>query len=368
MLSNKKFKNQMLIMLAIAIFLLADVVLFVNLKGLAMNSILTYPPAVKCDSVNRLFEDDDETFLKYAEFDKQRTLDLEGAGIYQCYCKDTSGIMGIFGEKNFCSEYSYGQFYIALFSNGMTGAIAVVNIAVRLFNIYLIGLVGFDYESQRIRMTMQSILYAQYFNTGIILLLSNANFDNTPFNFIPIRQQFPDTSTVWYILFGPTIIKTMLFYAVFPYLNYLIFFGMRLFRRFLDSGTKSCFGKDKKTFVDTKLKTPQQYVELYSGPDVAMNFKYSNVMNIVMVAFTHGIAIPLLWWITLFGIFNNYLFERILFAYYYKQPPLFDEKLNAKALNILQACPVIMMLMGYWYLGNRQMFFNKFSPIEDASG
>jgi len=109
-------------------------------------------------------------------------------------------------------------------------------------------------------------------------------------------------------------------------------------------------------------------VELYSGPDIMMNFKYSNVMNIILCAFTHGVALPILWPITLFGIINNYAFERIALAYYYKQPPLFDNRLNAKALNILQSCPVIMMCLGYWYLGNRQMFFNKFSPIEDAFG
>lgn len=52
------------------------------------------------------------------------------------------------------------MFYISMFSNVMTGTIAVVNITIRLLNIFLIGKIGYNYESQRIRMTMQSILYA----------------------------------------------------------------------------------------------------------------------------------------------------------------------------------------------------------------
>jgi len=91
-------------------------------------------------------------------------------------------------------------------------------------------------------------------------------------------------------------------------------------------------------------------------------------MVLVFVAFTHGIAIPILWPICLFGIFNNYFFERIALAYYYKQPPLFDNRLNSKALSILQLPPVIMLILGYWYLGNRQMFFNKYDTIETSFG
>ena len=157
----------------------------------------------------------------------------------------------------------------------------------------------------------------------------------------------------------------MLLYSVFPYLNFLIQYSITVIKRCKDSGTKSFWGKHKNNFA-TKCKNPQQYIELYSGPNVMMNFKYSNVLNIVLVAFTHGTAIPILWPITLFGIFNNYFCERILFAYYYKQPPLFDNKLNDQALNILEKCPIIMMLLGYWYLGNRQIFFNKYSHLEDA--
>ena len=47
-----------------------------------------------------------------------------------------------------------------------------------------------------------------------------------------------------------------------------------------------------------------------------------------MVAFTHGVALPMLFPVALFGLVNNYFTERILLAYYYRQPPMLDNRIN----------------------------------------
>ena len=41
-----------------------------------------------------------------------------------------------------------------------------------------------------------------------------------------------------------------------------------------------------------------------------------------------------------------------------------DNRLNDRALTILQGAPVAMLLMGFWQLGNPQMFFNQYEIIE----
>ena len=47
---------------------------------------------------------------------------------------------------------------------------------------------------------------------------------------------------------------------------------------------------------------------------------------------------------------------------------MYDNRLNDRAINTLKACPVIFLGMTYWYLGNRQAFFNKYTLIEIAYG
>jgi len=40
-------------------------------------------------------------------------------------------------------------------------------------------------------------------------------------------------------------------------------------------------------------------------------------------------------------------------TYYFKKPPMFDEKLNESVIGTLKWAPVFMMIFGYWIMGNR---------------
>ena len=251
-----------------------------------------------------------------------------------------------------------------MFVNGITVFIAISNIIVRAINIRLIRRVGYNTESQLMINIMGSILYASFINTSILILLCNANLETFKYlSWIPLRGQFHDTSTNWYVQIAPAIVQTVIVLAVFPQINFAIFCGIRLLQRFLDSGFRCC----SKT-PPTRKTTQRQYVDLYAGPEMLMYFKYSNVMNLVFAAFTHGAALPILFPVTWFGILNNYFTERILLAYYYRTPPMFDNKLDRAALRLLRFAPIFGLLMSYWYLGNRQIFFNESGLLAEAFG
>ena len=74
----------------------------------------------------------------------------------------------------------------------------------------------------------------------------------------------------------------------------------------------------------TKLKTVREFANRYGGPEIAMHSRYSKTLNLVCTTFMHGMALPILWPITLFGICNKLITETLLFAYFFKAPPLFD--------------------------------------------
>ena len=98
-----------------------------------------------------------------------------GTGVFQCFCLAHGSSDSIFDSDSFCFEFKRASLLISAFSNLTALIIAGINMTVRYLNIFLISKIGYNYESQRIRMVMQSILYAQYFNTALLLLLSNAN-------------------------------------------------------------------------------------------------------------------------------------------------------------------------------------------------
>jgi hypothetical protein len=87
-------------------------------------------------------------------------------------------------------------------------------------------------------------------------------------------------------------------------------------------------------------------------------------MNITFVTFMYGLALPILFPIALLAFFVLYVTERLTITYYYKKPPMYDEKMNEAAIGILKWAPFTMVLFGFWSLGNMQLFSNEVSPKE----
>jgi hypothetical protein len=92
-------------------------------------------------------------------------------------------------------------------------------------------------------------------------------------------------------------------------------------------------------------------VNLYSGPEHAMHFKYATILNTVFVTFMFGTALPILFPIAVFTFFNMYVCERVLLVYYYPKPPVYDEELNDLALKITKWAPIFLIFFGFWTLG-----------------
>ena len=151
---------------------------------------------------------------------------------------------------------------------------------------------------------MTTSFYSMFVNTALIQLLSNANFQQTILRVIPIRNQFNDFVSDWYVVIGRSLQNTMLMTAFLPYITFLIAFASK----------KLTVIKDRKHDIRnqfaTKMITIQQYVNAYSGPDVTLFARYASVLNQVFVAFTYGLALPLLFPICLIGLINMYITER----------------------------------------------------------
>lgn len=72
----------------------------------------------------------------------------------------------------------------------------------------------------------------------------------------------------------------------------------------------------------------------------------------------YGTMMPILFPIALFAFVNLYVNERLLLAYYYQQPPVYDDELVRLTVHYMKLAPLLMFLMGTWSLGNRQIFYN----------
>ena len=60
-----------------------------------------------------------------------------------------------------------------------------------------------------------------------------------------------------------------------------------------------------------------RYIDLYSGPDYIIHFKYSNILNVTYVTMMYGLGLPILFPIAMLTYLIFWSVERCGIAYTY---------------------------------------------------
>lgn len=103
--------------------------------------------------------------------------------------------------KSVCLKYDEMIFGSKAFSYTASFLIVMFNLVIRIVNIKIINKIGYDKKSDVTTQVMKKVLMASFLNTGLLLLLVNANLKDAPFpfNYIPLRGEYKDMNTQWYI-------------------------------------------------------------------------------------------------------------------------------------------------------------------------
>mmetsp|Transcript_21710 Transcript_21710/g.16011 ORF Transcript_21710/g.16011 Transcript_21710/m.16011 type:complete len:569 (+) Transcript_21710:1-1707(+) len=230
-----------------------------------------------------------------------------------------------------------------------------INYFLRLAIIALVIWIGNHTESEQTSMITDSVFIVQFLNTAFLLLAANANMkEQGPVLGFFFQGFIPDFTSQWYNDIGYSMMYTMEFNIYWPLIEFFMYWGMRLAFRALDRGIFSC------DTYKTKCTTLQQYVELYSGPVYFIHYKYSSILNITFVTFMYGLGIPAMWPIAVVQYFVLYIVEKLMIYYSYRQPPMYDNKLNDRVLGILSYAPLFLLTFGYWMVSNKQLLSNDY--------
>jgi len=222
--------------------------------------------------------------------------------------------------------------------------------------IKLIKWIGYDTHSEQLTKITNGIFIAQFFNTGILLLLVHANFDEVGLPFVDkhlFNGPFYDYTEGWYARVGHMIVQTMCINSIMP-----------LGIEFMPIATKWFFQRRDQSWKEdhtqrlytTKTSQIYQYMDLYSGPEFLIHFRYSSILNITFVTMMYGLGLPILFPIAAFAYFILYLCARYQVAYTYQMPPALDDLLTKNAINLLIFSPILLLLNGFWMLSNKQFF------------
>jgi hypothetical protein len=96
-------------------------------------------------------------------------------------------------------------------------------------------------------------------------------------------------------------------------------------------------------------------------------------MNITFVTMMYGLGMPVLFPVAAMSYLTLYCIEKIMLHYCYREPPMYDERLNNNALAILTYAPLLFLSFGYWMLSSKQLLSNNptdltYTNIDRTSG
>ena len=240
--------------------------------------------------------------------------------------------------------------------------IIAVNIILKTLIIKLITWVGEDTVSERLASITNGVFYAQFFNTGFLLLMVNANMkEHWPHFFTKhFGGIYHDYMPAWYADVGQKITQTMLINSILPYVTLTTSFLIPAIKRRLDSKFTGSPYKTKKTSMAL-------YKDLYSGIEYTLHFKYSGILNITYISMMYGLGMPILFPLAAFNFMNQYFCERMIAAWVVRLPAALDDKLTNNALEMLKWAPILFLFNGYWMVSNRQIFQNTWDYIVDQN-
>lgn len=131
------------------------------------------------------------------------------SGYLQCYCDNSvkeSFTPTEYEGVNICTEYFNFAYIVLGVTNIITGFIVVVNTIIKGFAISLITWIGYDTHSEQLTKITNGVFISLFFNTGILLILTNANFSQYH---LPLKNWFngayDDYSPGWYVYVANTL-------------------------------------------------------------------------------------------------------------------------------------------------------------------
>lgn len=95
------------------------------------------------------------------------------------------------------------------------------------------------------------------------------------------------------------------------------------------------------------------------GPECYFEYKFPEMGMIVLISFTFGSNIPILFPIALVALCVYYFLSKYRLAYFYRKPYNLSNKINKAFITNCELLPAVYAAIGFWVWSNRQIYENE---------
>ena len=197
-------------------------------------------------------------------------------------------------------------------------------------------------------------------NIGVVIMI--VNFDYGLESPIPLFQgSYRRFSVQWYRLVGSSICLQMLLMVFSTNLCNLAFQVMYACLRFKDRGWKA-------SARNTQSLSQEDYEDVNIGADPSMDYKYANMLTVLMITMMYGGGIPILYPIAMLYCFVTYWTDKLLIFRYYRKPEFLDHTLPADSLKWYKVAFLLHIVVSCMMFSNVAVLPSKVIGISTKFG
>jgi hypothetical protein len=177
-----------------------------------------------------------------------------------------------------------------------------------------------------------------FINTGLILLLVNANFQHlagseTAFGLF-FDGAYQDFVTEWFLSVGISLCLTIFINMFTPHLYPVLYIPLGWLRR------QCCVQKNA---------TQDELNKLFDGEKFDLAERYAAILNTIFVVLFYSSGMPIVLLMGALTFFFAFWFDKLSFLRLYKIPPRYDSSLAKLTIEICPIAVVLHLMLGMWF-------------------
>lgn len=178
---------------------------------------------------------------------------------------------------------------------------------------------GYQSKPEEVLASAVNMFLMSFINSGIVIQL--VYFQWLPGTDLPlILNEYSSFSQQWYQEVGTTIVVTLMLITFTPHISNLLFQLLGACGRCVDRG---CSCDDRRT----KQLVQEDYEDKNTGAEFMFEFRYSNILTVLAVAFLYSGGLPIMYPVAAFFFLITYWMDKCLLFNCYRKPIKFDNYL-----------------------------------------
>jgi hypothetical protein len=334
------------LLITVLLFIITCIVVVVtnNVK----NSYYAKYPNPNCQDLNPTINDVIEDYPQGAR----------GIGLLECYCLTdfpsrlhtqfgSAGTLCVGWLEDKSQETAIGLLVIFI--------VVAVNFVIQVLFRALSTFEKHRTITEQLASRILKIFFAQFLNTGIIILFLNASLTEYGKRGLVFQGVYDDLTPLWYRNVGSTILGTMV-------INIFSAPGVKVIENFLRAlgrcKDRSCGFDERKT----KQKSQKAYEALYMGSEFTIDVRYAQILNMVFICMLYSSGMPLLYVIGFLQLLLSYFVDKYFVLKSCKKSANFDEKMDILVKNTMVYAAIIHLIFAIWIYGSPAIF-----PVQNST-